>query len=230
MAAAQAGYLEDPAVPSDSRTPTFAAAVLYVDNERWAGVPFVLKAGKALNERKAEVRIQLQDPPGAASTFPGAAVPRNEIVMLLQPEVAIYLMVFFFPSRAIGFNVLRSSSFICFICWSPFNRGSPYVVRAHFFYKACCCPAAWSGDRSTLQSKPQAPMTRGWSPLSLSLRISFSGVFFGKQANIKTPGLDQTPQQFELDLSYKVSLHANFVETAPSTKTHTALFSTLFMN
>ena len=38
-----------------STCPTFAAAVLQINNERWDGVPFILKCGKALNERKAEV-------------------------------------------------------------------------------------------------------------------------------------------------------------------------------
>lgn len=50
-AAGQPGYLDDPTVPAGSKTPTFAACTLFIDNERWAGVPFVLKAGKALNER-----------------------------------------------------------------------------------------------------------------------------------------------------------------------------------
>ena len=45
-------------------TPTYAAAVLRLNNERWDGVPFILRAGKATNERKAEVRIQYRDVPG----------------------------------------------------------------------------------------------------------------------------------------------------------------------
>ena len=40
------GYLEDPGVPDDSVTPTFAAIVLKINNDRWKGVPFVMKAGK----------------------------------------------------------------------------------------------------------------------------------------------------------------------------------------
>ena len=52
----QPGYLDDEQVPNDSNTPTFATIVLYINNPRWLGVPFILKAGKALNERKAEVR------------------------------------------------------------------------------------------------------------------------------------------------------------------------------
>merc|ERR1711920_546479 len=50
------GYLDDPGVPKDSRCPTFAAAVLQINNERWQGVPFVMKAGKGLDERMCEVR------------------------------------------------------------------------------------------------------------------------------------------------------------------------------
>lgn len=49
------GYLDDSTVPAGSRTPTFAAIKLQIANDRWAGVPFVIKAGKALNERVASV-------------------------------------------------------------------------------------------------------------------------------------------------------------------------------
>lgn len=46
-------YLDDETIKNkDSLTPTFAALVLFIQNERWEGVPFVLKAGKALNEAK----------------------------------------------------------------------------------------------------------------------------------------------------------------------------------
>lgn len=51
------GYLDDPTVPKGSKTPTYAMCVLHVKNDRWDGVPFILKAGKALNERKAEVGV-----------------------------------------------------------------------------------------------------------------------------------------------------------------------------
>ncbi|KAJ8399592.1 hypothetical protein AAFF_G00410030 [Aldrovandia affinis] len=84
---AQVGYLDDPTVPKDSTTPTFATAVLYVHNERWDGVPFILRCGKALNERKAEVRLQFTDVPG--DIF-GARCRRNELVVRVQPNEAIY--------------------------------------------------------------------------------------------------------------------------------------------
>lgn len=57
---------------------------------RWAGVPFILKAGKALNERKAEIRLQLRAPPH--NIFPGDHEHmRNEMVVRLQPDEAIYM-------------------------------------------------------------------------------------------------------------------------------------------
>ena len=57
-------YLDDATVPAGSKAPTFALCVLHVGNERWDGVPFIIKAGKALNEHKCEIRVQLKDVPG----------------------------------------------------------------------------------------------------------------------------------------------------------------------
>ena len=43
---AKQGYLDDPSVPPGSTTATYALAVLFVNNERWDGVPFILRCGK----------------------------------------------------------------------------------------------------------------------------------------------------------------------------------------
>jgi glucose-6-phosphate 1-dehydrogenase len=55
------GYLDDETVPQGSICPTFAALVLYINSPRWEGVPFILRAGKALNEQKTEIRVQLSE-------------------------------------------------------------------------------------------------------------------------------------------------------------------------
>ncbi|KAF9412437.1 Glucose-6-phosphate 1-dehydrogenase [Podila epigama] len=81
------GYLDDKTVPKGSKTPTYAAATLYIHNERWSGVPFVLKCGKALDQQKTEIRIQFKDIPG--SLFSNLA--RNEIVIRVQPNEAVYV-------------------------------------------------------------------------------------------------------------------------------------------
>jgi len=84
------GYLDDPTVPKGSNTPTFACCVLKINNDRWDGVPFIIKSGKALNERKAEVRIQFKDVPG--DIFDDAC-SRNELVIRVQPNEAIYMKI-----------------------------------------------------------------------------------------------------------------------------------------
>eukprot|EP00816_Leptocylindrus_hargravesii_P006938 CAMPEP_0196818024 /NCGR_PEP_ID=MMETSP1362-20130617/63675_1 /TAXON_ID=163516 /ORGANISM="Leptocylindrus danicus, Strain CCMP1856" /LENGTH=524 /DNA_ID=CAMNT_0042195933 /DNA_START=105 /DNA_END=1679 /DNA_ORIENTATION=- len=87
------GYLDDPTISNkESNTPTFAAVMLKINNPRWAGVPIILKAGKALNERKAEMRIQFKDAPAGTFLFDtDTPPPRNELVIRLQPKEAIYM-------------------------------------------------------------------------------------------------------------------------------------------
>ncbi|KAI9187964.1 Glucose-6-phosphate 1-dehydrogenase [Blastocladiella emersonii ATCC 22665] len=83
------GYLDDKTVPAGSKTPTYAAAVMHINNDRWDGVPFFLRCGKALNEAKTEVRIQFRDVPGAGM-FP-SPLSRNELVIRVQPNESVYL-------------------------------------------------------------------------------------------------------------------------------------------
>eukprot|EP00624_Nannochloropsis_granulata_P006421 evm.model.NODE_48038_length_28629_cov_22.408222.3 len=69
------GYLDDTTVPNESRTPTFCSAVMRIHNRRWDGVPFILKAGKALDDRKAEIRVQFRQPPAGQYMFDGRVMP-----------------------------------------------------------------------------------------------------------------------------------------------------------
>ena len=87
----QPGYKDDETVPPGSNTPTFCTVVMYIDNARWAGVPFIMKAGKALDQRRAEVRIQYKTPAGSEMMFNGEHTPRNELVIRLQPNEAVYM-------------------------------------------------------------------------------------------------------------------------------------------
>ncbi len=83
---------DDPTITNkDTNTPTFAVIRLKINTPRWHGVPFILKAGKALNERKAEMRIQFKDAPASEFLFAGEKCPRNELVMRMQPHEAVYL-------------------------------------------------------------------------------------------------------------------------------------------
>ncbi|XP_047315789.1 glucose-6-phosphate 1-dehydrogenase, chloroplastic-like [Impatiens glandulifera] len=90
------GYTDDPTVPKDSITPTFAAAALFINNARWDGVPFLMKAGKALNKRRAEIRVQFRHVPGnlyKRSFGTDLDKATNELVLRIQPNEAIYLKI-----------------------------------------------------------------------------------------------------------------------------------------
>ncbi|CAN7133689.1 unnamed protein product [Brassica rapa subsp. narinosa] len=90
-------YTDDKTVPKDSLTPTFAAAALFIDNARWDGVPFLMKAGKALHTRSAEIRVQFRHVPGNLynRNSGGTNLDRttNELVIRVQPDEGIYLKI-----------------------------------------------------------------------------------------------------------------------------------------
>ena len=69
------GYLEVEGVAPDSNTETFCALRLAVENWRWAGVPFFLRAGKCLEAKVTEIRVDLQEP-ARASASRAARPPR----------------------------------------------------------------------------------------------------------------------------------------------------------
>ncbi len=90
-------YLEEDGVPANSLTPTYAAAVLYVDTPRWHGVPFLLTAGKGLRRSLTEVRIHFRDADTSlfATAFAGlpCAAGVNELIIRVQPDEKLALRI-----------------------------------------------------------------------------------------------------------------------------------------
>ncbi|ODV94323.1 hypothetical protein PACTADRAFT_70950 [Pachysolen tannophilus NRRL Y-2460] len=80
-------YVDDETVNPNSKCVTYAAIGCEIENERWSGVPIVLRAGKALNEGKVEIRIQFKAVP--SGMFHN--ISRNELVIRVQPNEAIYM-------------------------------------------------------------------------------------------------------------------------------------------
>jgi len=91
------GYTDDPTISNTDHntTPTFAQIRVFINNARWDGVPFIFKAGKELEERKAEIRIQFKAAPASDFLFGNACgkngCPRNELIFRIQPNEAIYM-------------------------------------------------------------------------------------------------------------------------------------------
>jgi glucose-6-phosphate 1-dehydrogenase len=83
------GYREEAGVKPDSKTETFVALKLLIDNWRWSGVPFYLRTGKRLAKPGTEVAIQFKKAPHAV--FHGENVESNSLVVNIQPDEGISL-------------------------------------------------------------------------------------------------------------------------------------------
>jgi glucose-6-phosphate 1-dehydrogenase len=75
-------YREEEGVAKGSRTPTYAALRLHVDNWRWQGVPFYIRAGKALARRTTEVAVHFQQ-------IPFCLFGREDVCQLIEPNVLV---------------------------------------------------------------------------------------------------------------------------------------------
>jgi len=87
-----ANYRDEPMVAPDSKTETYVAMKLFIDNWRWADIPFYLRTGKALPKRATEIAIQFKRAP--FMLFRKTAVDKlvpNRLVLHLQPDEGISL-------------------------------------------------------------------------------------------------------------------------------------------
>jgi len=81
------GYLDEPGIALDSRTETFAALRLEVENWRWQGVPFYLRTGKRLERRLTQITVRFRCPPVQLfGTSRACRISSNELSITLQPE------------------------------------------------------------------------------------------------------------------------------------------------
>jgi glucose-6-phosphate 1-dehydrogenase len=84
------GYTEEEGVPATSTTETYAAVRLQIENWRWSGTPFFLRAGKRLPRRVTEVAIQFKQPPHLL--FEGGKPPHPNVLLLrIQPDEGVAL-------------------------------------------------------------------------------------------------------------------------------------------
>jgi glucose-6-phosphate 1-dehydrogenase len=84
------GYLQEDQVPPDSLTETFVAMRAHIDNARWAHVPFFLRTGKRMQNRRSEIIIQFAEQPFSIFGRQPNHQP-NRLIISLQPEESIHL-------------------------------------------------------------------------------------------------------------------------------------------
>src|SRR5579864_7588879 len=120
------GFLEEPGVDREAQTDTYAAATFFVDNWRWARVPFYIRTGKRLPKRVTEIAIQFNDAPHAVFGENGEEATSNLLILRIQPEEGISLR---FLSKRPGAGMkLRPVSM-------DFNYGSSFGERSPTAYE-----------------------------------------------------------------------------------------------
>jgi glucose-6-phosphate 1-dehydrogenase len=85
-------YRSEPNVAPDSKTPTYVAIAMHIDNWRWAGVPFYLRTGKRMSKRVTQIVIRFRRPPFVLfRKTPVDKITPNELVLNIQPDEGICL-------------------------------------------------------------------------------------------------------------------------------------------
>jgi glucose-6-phosphate 1-dehydrogenase len=120
------GFREEQGVSPAARTDTYAAVTLFVENWRWAGVPFYIRSGKRLPKRVTDIAIQFQTAP--LSLFEDGEPGRwpNLLVLRIQPEEGISLR--FFSKRPGSGMTLRPVTM-------DFNYGTSFGERSPSAYE-----------------------------------------------------------------------------------------------
>jgi glucose-6-phosphate 1-dehydrogenase len=83
------GYRDVPGVSPDSNTETFVAARVFIDNWRWSGVPFYLRTGKRMAERRSTVILAFRPPPRQMFNDLPRDLPQNHLALELGPREGI---------------------------------------------------------------------------------------------------------------------------------------------
>jgi len=87
-------YRSEPGVPPESKTETFVALKLLIDNWRWAGVPFYLRTGKRMETRHTEVAIQFKRAPFVLfRDTPVNALKANQVVIHIAPDEGVSMRI-----------------------------------------------------------------------------------------------------------------------------------------
>jgi len=87
------GYRDEENIAPDSQTETFVGARLYVDNFRWAGVPFYVRTGKRMPQKCTEIVIQFKEPNKYITRSKSGEIGPNLLIIRINPEEGMYLLL-----------------------------------------------------------------------------------------------------------------------------------------
>ncbi len=115
-------YREEPDVAPDSRIETYVAMRVFVDNWRWGGVPFYVRAGKRLARKVTEIAITWKKVPHSLFRAPDGGITPNVLAMRIQPDEGIALR---FTSKEPGQHTLLRDVAMDFRYGSSFGSNTP---------------------------------------------------------------------------------------------------------
>jgi glucose-6-phosphate 1-dehydrogenase len=168
------GFRQEPSVDPNAQTDTYAAVTFFIDNWRWADVPFYIRTGKRMPKRVTDIAIQFHAPPlglFSQETKGGLREARpNLLVLRIQPEEGISLR-FLSKSPGSGMRVRPVSM--------DFNYGSSFGERTPTAYETLLVDAM-AGDATlyTRQDMVDAswqivqPILDVWGKRNLIFRIT----------------------------------------------------------
>ncbi|MBL0776545.1 glucose-6-phosphate dehydrogenase [Streptomyces sp. CHA1] len=117
------GYLEEEGINPRSKTDTYAAVKLEVDNRRWAGVPFYLRTGKRLGRRVTEIAVVFQRAPHSPfDTTTTEELGHNALVIRVQPDEGVTVR---FGSKVPGTSMEVRDVSMDFAYGESFTESSP---------------------------------------------------------------------------------------------------------
>jgi glucose-6-phosphate 1-dehydrogenase len=117
------GYRHEPSVSPDSKTETFFALKLFIDNWRWEGTPFYLRSGKRLPKRVAEIAVQLKGVPHLFfKSLIEEEIQPNTIVFRIQPDEGISIR---FQAKHPGSKLCMDTVTMDFSYQDSFKVASP---------------------------------------------------------------------------------------------------------
>ena len=160
---AAAGYRAEPEVDPESETETYVAGRFTIDDWRWSGVPFYLRAGKRLPKRATEIAIQFKEVPLALFRESAGDLAPNLLAMRIQPDEGILLR---FAAKVPGLGLdVRTVNM-------DFDYGTSFVVDSPDAYETLILDALL-GDASLFTRADEVeaawsvvtPIIEGWAAM-----------------------------------------------------------------
>jgi len=116
------GYRDEPNVDKSSRVETFVAMRMFIDNWRWGGVPFYVRAGKRLARRVTEIAIHWKKVPHGLFQAPDGGIAPNVLAMRIQPDEGIALR---FTTKEPGQHTILRNMAMDFRYGAAFGSNTP---------------------------------------------------------------------------------------------------------